>query len=71
VITEAFFMKQKDSGANRSGSLQLPGKVYFIEWHYDVKLQGGQSCPLECGRKAEPKAENTIKVKMKKWLINT
>ncbi len=31
--------KRQDESAKSSGRLHLAGKVYFIEWHYDVKLQ--------------------------------
>jgi hypothetical protein len=37
---EAFFREiDEEKSAKSSGRLLLAGKVYFIDWHYDVKLQ--------------------------------
>jgi len=37
---EAFFRETgEEMSAKSSWRLLLAGKVYFIDWHYDVKLQ--------------------------------
>ena len=48
----------------------IAGKVYFVAWHYDVKLQADNHVRWDVAERLNRKQRN-IGGKMKKWHIST